>query len=104
MSQLDRELVLVCWGFERRSDALNVIHGVVNVRGWMDASDQPSSGVATRPSYSLQVNIGGTGKVRDIRLEGGYSAKQLVDLLGQLGVFFHRVSPSSQPRQRLTEP
>src|SRR5215207_5813600 len=38
----------------------------------------PSSGVATRPSYSLQVNIGGTGKVRDIRLEGGYSAKQLV--------------------------
>src|SRR5215204_292242 len=55
-------------GFERRSHALNVIHGVVHVRGWMDASDQPSSGVATRPSYSLQVNIGGTGKVRDIRL------------------------------------
>src|SRR5215204_4844909 len=77
-------------GFERRSHALNVIHGVVDVRGWMDASDQPSSGVATRPSYSLQVNIGGTGKVRDIRLEGGYSAKQLVDLLCHVGVFIHR--------------
>ena len=46
-------------------------------------------------SYSLQVNIGSTGKVRDIRLEGGYGAKQLADLLGQLGVFFHRVSPLS---------
>src|SRR5215204_306528 len=68
-------------GFERRSHALNVIHGVVDVRGWMDASDQPSSGVATRPSYSLQVNIGRTGKMRDIRLECGYSTKQLVDLL-----------------------
>ena len=56
----------------------------------MDASDQPTSGVATRPFYSLQVNIGGTGKVRDIRLEGGYSAKQLVDLLGQLSLFCHR--------------
>src|SRR5215204_477341 len=60
----------------------------------MDASDQTSSGVATRPSYSLQVNIGSTGKVRDIRLEGGYSAKQLVDLLGQLG---DRVSPLVSP-------
>src|SRR5215204_6481214 len=64
-------------------------HGVVDVRGWMDASDQPSSGVATRPSYSLQVNIGRTGKMRDIRLECGYSAKQLVDLLGYVSVFFH---------------
>ena len=59
----------------------------------MDASDQPGSGVATRPSYSLQVNIGGTGKMCDIRLEGGYSAKQLVDLLGHVSVSFHRVSP-----------
>src|SRR5215212_6425520 len=102
--QWQRSPFLLCPRFKRRSHALNVIHGVVDVRGWMDASDQPSSGVATRPSHSLQVNIGGTGKVRDIRLEGGYTAKQLVDLLGQLGVFFHRVSPSSQPRQRLTEP
>src|SRR5215208_6831290 len=45
--------------------------------GWTPPTS-PSSGVATRPSYSLQVNVGGTGKVRDIRLEGGYSAKQLV--------------------------
>ena len=52
----------------------------------MNASDQPSSGVATRPSYSLQVNIGRTGKMRDIRLECGYSAKQLVDLLGYVSV------------------
>ena len=43
------------------------------------------------PSYSLQVNIGGTGKVRDIRLECGYSAKELVDLLGYVSVFIHRV-------------
>src|SRR5215208_566980 len=57
--------------------------------GWTPPTS-PSSGVATRPSYSLQVNVGGTGKVRDTRLEGGYSAKQLVDLLGQLGLFFHR--------------
>src|SRR5215217_954652 len=87
--QWQRSPFLVCCGFERRSHALNVIHGVVDVRGWMDASDQPSSGVATRPSYSLQVNIGRTGKVRDIRLEGGYSAKQLVDLLGHVSVFIH---------------
>src|SRR5215217_7433137 len=60
--QWQRSPFLVCCGFERRSHALNVIHGVVDVRGWMDASDQPSSGVATRPSYSLQVNIGGTGR------------------------------------------
>jgi hypothetical protein len=40
----------------------------------MDASDQASSGVATGSSDSLQVNIGGTGKVRNIRLECGYSA------------------------------
>ena len=56
----------------------------------MNASDQPSSGVAPRPSYSLQVNIGRTRKVRDIRLEGGYSAKQLVDLLCYVG----RLNPS----------
>jgi hypothetical protein len=54
---------------------LDILHGVVDVRGWMDSSDQASSGVATGSSDSLQVDIGSTVKVRDIRLEGGYSAK-----------------------------
>src|SRR5215203_3736801 len=57
----------------------------------MDASDQTSSGVAAGSSDGLDVNIGGTGKVRDIRLECGYSAKELVDLLGYVSVFIHRV-------------
>jgi len=70
---------------------LDVLHGVVDVRGRMDASDQASSGVATGSSDGLQVNIGGTGKVRNIRLECGYSAKELVDLLGYVSVFIHRV-------------
>ena len=65
----------VCRRFERRSHALDILHGVVDVRGWMDSSDQASSGVATGSSDSLQVDIGSTWKVRDIRLEGGYSAK-----------------------------
>jgi len=68
---------------------MNVVDGVVDVRGRMDASDQASSGVATDFSDCLQVNIGGTGKMRDIRLECSYSAKELVDLLGYESVLIH---------------
>ncbi|MFL5113156.1 MAG: hypothetical protein ACJ8DL_20970 [Microvirga sp.] len=68
---------------------MDVLHGVVDVRGRMEASDQASSGVAAGSSHSVQVNMGGTGKVRDIRLECGYSAKELVDLLGYVSVFIH---------------
>jgi hypothetical protein len=81
----------LCRGFELRSHSLNVFHGVVDVRGRMDSPHQPSSAVATRPPYSLQITIGSTRKMRDIRLECGYSAKELVDLLGYVSVFIHRI-------------
>ena len=60
------------------------------VDGWTP-SISPAPVSRAGSSYSLQVNIGGTGKMRDIRLECGYSAKELVDLLGYVSVFIHRI-------------